>query len=101
MGDKQSEGAVLGNLGRAYVDVSEPYRAIEFFDEHLRIAHDIDDLRGEANSLFGMSLALKQIGQRDQALAYGRSALTMFEQIGDPFGAKVRERLAHWVIENH
>lgn len=48
-----------------------------------------------------MSLALKQIGQRDQALAYGRSALKMFEQIGDPFGAKVRERLAHWIIENH
>jgi tetratricopeptide (TPR) repeat protein len=96
IGDKQSEGAVLGNLGRAYVDLGDPYRAIDFFDQHLRITHELDDLRGEANSLYGMSLALYQLRQYDSAIAYGRTALRIFEQIGDPFEAKVREQLAKW-----
>ena len=41
----------LGNLGIAYSDLGEPRKAIEYYEQALKISRDIGDRRGEGNRL--------------------------------------------------
>ena len=49
--DKQIHGAVLGNLGLAYSHLGEPRKAIEYYEQALKISREIGDRRGEGNTL--------------------------------------------------
>ncbi len=91
----------MGNLGNAYADLGEPRRAIEYYEQHLAIAREIGDRRGEGNALFNMSLSLDQLGERAQAVAGAEAALQIYEQIESPHAKKVRAQLAQWRGENH
>ena len=43
IGDRQNEGAMLSNLGTAYLDLGEIRRAIGYFEQHRAIARKIGD----------------------------------------------------------
>jgi tetratricopeptide (TPR) repeat protein len=96
IGNRRDEGTTLGNLGIAYKQLGEPRRALEFYEQALVIRREIGDRRGEGNDLWNMSLALDKIGDRLQAIAYAEAALKIYEQLEDPYAAKVRETLAEW-----
>ena len=40
------EGVHLGNLGNAYADLGEPRKAIEYYEQALKIAREIGDRQG-------------------------------------------------------
>ena len=43
-----------------------------------------------------MSLALDQLGEREQAIAHAEAALKIFEQIEDSKAAEARKQLDEW-----
>jgi len=96
IGDRQWEGAVLGNLGIAYKNLGEPRRAIEYHEQALVIDREIGDRRGEGNALFNMSLSLDKLGDRAQAIAQAKAALEILEQIESPHVNTVRQQLTEW-----
>ena len=51
------EGTWLGNLGLAYHDLGEMKKAIEYYEQALKIAREIGDRRNEGNWLGNMGLA--------------------------------------------
>lgn len=46
--------------------------------------------------MFGRSLALNNLGRRDEAVADAKVALRIFEEIEDPNAEKVRRLPAKW-----
>jgi tetratricopeptide (TPR) repeat protein len=99
--DKKREGAALGNLGIAWRTLGEPWRAIEFYEQHLGIAREIGDRRGEGSALFNAGLALDALGKRDDAVRRVREALAIVEAIGaEHHAATVRAQLAEWGAED-
>jgi len=67
----------------------------------LAIVRDIGDRRGEGNALWNMSLALDQPGERAKAIQHAEQALTIYEQIEDPYTTQVRAQLAAWREQNN
>jgi tetratricopeptide (TPR) repeat protein len=86
----------LGNLGLAYASLDEQSKAIEYYEEALKISREIGDRRGEGNHLFNMSLSLQVLGRQEKAISLARSALEIFEQIESPNAEAVRQKLAEW-----
>ena len=51
IGDRRGEGDQLGNLGTHTSDLGELKKAIEYYEQALKIAREIGDRRGEGNEL--------------------------------------------------
>ncbi|MDQ1283396.1 MAG: hypothetical protein QG666_1188, partial [Euryarchaeota archaeon] len=66
------------------------------YEQALKIAREIGDLRGEGTHLFNMSQSLNHLGHRDRAITLAESALAIFEQIESPHAETVRKALAEW-----
>ncbi|TAK92732.1 MAG: tetratricopeptide repeat protein, partial [Verrucomicrobia bacterium] len=49
--NRGAEGNALGNLGNAYADLGDTRKAIEFFEQCLKLHRDTGDRRGESNDL--------------------------------------------------
>lgn len=96
MQERSAEGNALGNLGLAYANLGETRKAIHFYDQRLAIAREIGDRRGEGSARWNLSLALDRLGKRSQAIQHAE-ALSIFEQIEDPFAVKARAILAEWL----
>ncbi|HSE18742.1 MAG TPA: hypothetical protein VLB46_16920 [Pyrinomonadaceae bacterium] len=60
------------------------------------IDRELGDRRSEGTDLWNMSLALDQLGERREAIRHAEQAITIYEQIEDPYAAKVRAKLATW-----
>ena len=91
-----AEGQALGNLGLAYTDLGEAHQAIEYFEQHIEIAREIEDLRGEANSLYGKAMDLDTHGDCARAIQLLESALDIFEQIEGPQADRTHQTLEKW-----
>ena len=76
--------------------MGKPRRAIEYYEQHLEIAREAGDRRGEGTALWNRALALDKLGRRDEAIADARATLEIFEEIEDPNAAEVRSQLADW-----
>jgi len=96
IGDRGSEEIALGNLGNAYLELCEPYKAIQYYDHALKISIEIGDLISQGRLLFNMGLSLEKLGERDKATDLAASALQIFEQIESHFAEDVRKQLAEW-----
>lgn len=86
----------MGNLGVAYAVLGEPRRAIEFYEQALVIDHEIGDRRGEGNALWNMSLALDELGERNEAILRAEAAFEIYEAVENPNAGMVRKRLVEW-----
>ena len=71
-------------------------KAIEYYEQQLKITQEIGDRSGEGNTLWNMSLALDQLGKRAQAIECAKAALKIQEEIEDPRAEKVRRKLQEW-----
>jgi tetratricopeptide (TPR) repeat protein len=76
--------------------LGDPRKAIEYYDQALKISREIGDRRGEGNALWNMSLSLDQFGQRDRAIDCAKAALKIREEIEDPRAEKIRRKLQEW-----
>src|ERR1051326_8819725 len=99
IGDRLIEGQVLGNLGNTYVELNEPRRALECYEQHLATAREIGYRSGEANALFNSALTLNELGDRIEAIARVEIALKIYEGIESPSAVQARAALAQWRSE--
>ena len=83
LGDRQNEGAHLGNLGIAYAQLGQVERAIEYHQQALSIAREIGDRRGEGNQLCNLGLAYRALGQVERAIEFYEQALAIAREIGN------------------
>ena len=74
----------MGNLGNAYAALGETRRAIEFYKQHLEIARETGDRRGEGVALHNLADKLSKLGQRDEAIDAVEESIRIMEQIEDP-----------------
>jgi tetratricopeptide (TPR) repeat protein len=76
-------GRLLGTLGNAYADLGQAEQAIGFYEQHLVIAREIGDRRGEGADLGNLGLAYYRLGQVEKAIGFYEQALVIVREIGD------------------
>jgi tetratricopeptide (TPR) repeat protein len=86
LGDRSAEGVHLGNLGSAYLALSDARKAIEFYEKRLAIAQEISDRRGEGATLGNLGLAYDALGDARKAIEFYEQALVIAREIGDRRG---------------
>jgi tetratricopeptide (TPR) repeat protein len=78
-------GRLLGTVGQAYHRLGQVLQAIDCYQQHLAIARDIGDRRGEGTALCNLGLAYA-LGQPQQAIDCSQETLAIFRDIGDRRG---------------
>ncbi len=100
LGHRADEGMALGNLGNAYSDLGETRRdlgetrrdlgetrrAIDYYEQHLEIARETGDRRGEGTALGNLGFAYKILGETRRAIEYYEQALEIKRETGDRHG---------------
>ncbi len=84
--NKEAEAAHLGNLGRAYADLGDARKAIQFYEEHLAIAREIGDRRGEGADLNNLGVAYAALGDARKAIEFYEQRLAIARELGDRRG---------------
>jgi len=80
------ESSFLNLLGLAYAALGQPGKAIEYYEQALKISHEIGNRRGEGNSLGNLGIAYKNLGKPRKAIEYHDLALIIAREIGDRRG---------------
>ena len=83
IGDRQGEGAALGNLGLCRYSLGEYERAIDLHAQALAIARDIGDRYGEANALDYLGRAWLASGEARRAVTLLEQAVSIADITGD------------------
>jgi len=96
IGNRRGEVADLSNLGSAFYNLGEIDKAMNYYQQQLKIAQEIGDRNGEANALRGQAICLQKKNDPEQAIEKAESALRTFEQIESPSASTMRELLASW-----
>jgi tetratricopeptide (TPR) repeat protein len=86
MGNREAEGAHLGNLGLAYAALGETRRAIELYEQRLVIAREIGDRRGEGADLGNLGSAHFTLKDYPRAVEYYNEQRVIAQEIGDRRG---------------
>ena len=83
----------LEYLGRAYLSLRDPARALGLLNEAAILAHAMGDRKHEAKLLWYAAIAEADQGRRDPAIAHGRAAVRLMEQAGSPETTSYAEHL--------
>lgn len=94
--DRKGEAYSLGNLGNMYMHLGEHRRAIEHYERVQQIARAMGDRPSEAKALFNIGLALHNLGSRDDAIAFAKSALKIYDALKSSNADDVRNVLVRW-----
>jgi tetratricopeptide (TPR) repeat protein len=86
-------------MGLAYAMLGQTNRAVELYEQHLSLAREAGDRRGEGNALWNLSLATDKLGDRSRAIAPAEDAFSIRREISDPNAEKVSRKLAEWKNE--
>jgi tetratricopeptide (TPR) repeat protein len=95
LGQRQNEGAILGNLGLAYAALGDARRAIEYYEQALVISREIGDRRGEGSRVANLGMARARSNDLDSARRLWQEALAIFQTIESPHAATVQ----HWLAQ--
>jgi tetratricopeptide (TPR) repeat protein len=83
---RAEEGAALGNLGIAYLNLGEAHKAIELNEEYLVIAREVGDRRGEGNARGNLGSAYRKLGETRKAIELFAQHLFIAREVGDRRG---------------
>ena len=86
LGNREPEGMALGNLGIACVQLGEPKRAIEYYEQVLTIARETGDRRSEGMALGTLGIAYRQLGEPKRAIEYYEQHVTIARETGHQRG---------------
>jgi tetratricopeptide (TPR) repeat protein len=79
--------------GRVQLDIGLASEAIEAFNQALGTAKTAGQLDVAAESLIGLGLGFRMLGDEDKAARYFKEAASVFQQIGDQKGTTRAEEL--------
>jgi len=82
-GDIRGEALVLTNMGDVYYSLSDYAQCIQLKGEALSLFIDSGDLFNQGVSLWGISKALKETGEIEEAVIKAQSAVDIFKQINN------------------
>lgn len=78
------EGRMLANMGALYRHLGDPYKAVETYDDALRLYRTGDDVDGESGVLLNLGIAQAlDLNRTDQALTTFEQALELAERSQD------------------
>jgi tetratricopeptide (TPR) repeat protein len=100
VGDLYLEKLALDHLGMVYGTRAESGPAIEIFQRALAIAEQTGDRQHQADLQWLLAIQNAQIGLRDQALSFGRDAITLFEELANPDATDFNEKLNQYAEGN-
>ena len=83
--DRVSRATALGILGNAWQTLGDSRKAIDYSEQALTFARDIEDYRWESAALDNLGLAYAAIGQYRKALGLHQRALEISQEIDDRF----------------
>ncbi len=83
LSDKQTHGAVLGNLGTAYSALGQVEKAIQYYEKALAISQEIGNRRSEGADMGNLGTAYSALGQVEKAIQYYEKALAIAQEIED------------------
>jgi tetratricopeptide (TPR) repeat protein len=86
LADRHGEGTALGTLGRAYLALGQPQKALEFHFRHLELARAVGHRRGETRALGDLGSAYAVLGHPEKAAEFHRQRLELAREIGDRSG---------------
>ena len=86
MQNKKEKANILNELGTISYFLSEPRKAIEFYEQALAIAREIGDRRGQGNALGNLGNAYSDLGEPKKAIKFYEQALAVVREIGDRWG---------------
>ena len=81
--DKRMEGAHLGNLGNAYMNMGDARKAIEYYEKYLVITHEIEERRSEGIALANLGCAYRALGDVKKAIEFYKKSLAIARETGD------------------
>ena len=81
-GDRQGEGAGLGNLGTAHLQVRQYEQAIEYLTQALPIYREVGDRRREGGCRCNLGGAYTSLGQHERAIEHLTQALAIDRELG-------------------
>lgn len=93
LGDDYGQGMVLTNLGQVYGFQDRLAEAEDCLRRSLTVQRRCGDRRGQANALNALGEIAYRGGDFDAAREQWTEALAVFEDLGDPDAAEVRDRL--------
>jgi tetratricopeptide (TPR) repeat protein len=96
VGDRQTEGWILGNLGNACTSLADYVGARAFHEQGLLIMRQVGDRRGEGFVVTNQSLLYHHLSDHGVALEHSLEALRITQDIGD----RLNEGYA-WTNQGH
>lgn len=85
-GIRQDEGDFLILLGRNYSAIGRYNQAMNFYEQRLAIANDINDRWGEVEAFNGLGRVHRDLGETDRAIQLHEQALMIAREIGYRLG---------------
>jgi tetratricopeptide (TPR) repeat protein len=82
IGDRNSEGLCLMNLGLVYSSQGQYQQAIDLFQQSLEIAREIGDRNSEAVAWYNLGLSLENLNRESDALGAYRNARELCQAMG-------------------
>lgn len=83
LGDRISEGRLLGHIGLSHRDLGQLQQAAEFYVLSLQSARSTGDRGAEARALSSLGMNCLALGQPRQAVAYFEPSLSIARELGD------------------
>jgi tetratricopeptide (TPR) repeat protein len=79
----KNHGVLFGSLGNAYLSIGQVERAIEYYEQALKIAREIEDRKGEGADIGNLGIAYCSLGQVERAIEYYEQAIKIAREIED------------------
>ncbi len=76
--------------------MGQPVKAIEYYEQALKISREIGDRLADGICLFNMSRSIDMLDQRAKAIELAKSALEIFKQVESPNAEQVRQLIEEW-----
>jgi len=83
LGDQRAESYTLGNLGNAWRGLGETRKAIELYEQMLKVARETGDRRSESNALGSLGTAWAVFGEARKAIELYEQVLEVARETGD------------------
>jgi CHAT domain-containing protein/tetratricopeptide (TPR) repeat protein len=80
--DQGGEALAQDDIGRAYYDLGEPGKALEYFNRALTLFKAAGDRQGEASTLNNVGSVYDDLGEKHKALEYYVNVLPIFRTLG-------------------